>query len=307
MNNAVGSSTAASASSTFPPSALEPPKEKSSGELFKSKSLFIPAEKVNQLVQELGLNNPKQLLPQLVELAKTYSRPPISNYRVGEAGRGMSGNVYFGINVEFWGCPLSYAIHGEQFLIASARIQRERKVETIALPAEPCGHCRQFMNEIGDENDIELLIPGSPPINLSALLPKPFGPKNLGIEGGLLTRAPEFRSSHGEPLVAKAIEAAYDSYAPHTKSPSGVALQTKDGKIYQGCYLENAAFNPSLPPLQYALVALLVDRGQYEDIEQVVLVEHADRKTSQKTITQDLLSNIAPNAKLNTIIVDSFQ
>ncbi|MEG3387511.1 hypothetical protein V5H41_28630, partial [Salmonella enterica] len=40
---------------------------------------------------------------------------------------------------------------------------------------------------------------------------------------------------------------------PYSHSPSGVALECKDGRIFTGSYAENAAFNPTLPPLQGAL------------------------------------------------------
>ena len=53
-----------------------------------------------------------------------------------------------------------------------------------------------------------------------------------------------------------AIAAANRSHMPYSKSPSGVALECKDGRIFSGSYAENAAFNPTLPPLQGALILL---------------------------------------------------
>lgn len=47
-----------------------------------------------------------------------------------------------------------------------------------------------------------------------------------------------------------AIQAANRCHAPYSHSPSGVALELKDGTIFSGSYAENAAFNPTLPPLQ---------------------------------------------------------
>lgn len=270
-------------------------KEKTLKELFGSNSLMIPAAKVNRVVQQLGFDNSKALLPYLVELAKSFSRPPISKYRVGEAALGKSGNVYLGINVEFKEHPLNYAIHGEQFAFANARVHGEEEVVVIALPAPPCGHCRQFMHEAG--SNITIITPNTPhsfppyrEIPLSELLPMPFGPEDLAVDGRLLTHHKEkFHSSHEDPLIAKAIEAAHDSYAPYSRSPSGVAIMTKQGKIYTGSNLDNAAYNPSLAPLQGALVALIVDSGQYEDITHVVLVEKSDREISHKANSQELL------------------
>ncbi len=49
------------------------------------------------------------------------------------------------------------------------------------------------------------------------------------------------------------------SYSPYTKSPSGAAIITKEGKVYAGPYVESAAFNPSLTPFHAAWVAAVVD------------------------------------------------
>ncbi|STM38216.1 cytidine deaminase [Escherichia coli] len=60
----------------------------------------------------------------------------------------------------------------------------------------------------------------------------------------------------GDALSQAAIAAANRSHMPYSKSPSGVALECKDGRIFSGSYAENAAFNPTLPPLQGALILL---------------------------------------------------
>lgn len=291
---------------------LESLKEKTLKELFGSDVLMLPATKVNRVVQQLGLDGVKALLPYLVEMAKPFARPPISKFRVGEAALGKSGNVYLGINIEFKGCPLNYAIHGEQFAFANARFHREKELVAIALPAAPCGHCRQFMHEAG--TDMTIIAPSTLSLNspyvetpLSTLLPRPFGPEDLKIEGRLMTRPPEFHSAYHDPLVAKAVEAAHDSYAPYSRSPAGVAIMTKQGNIYTGSNLDNAAYNPSLAPLQGALVALIANSGNYEDITDVVLVERSDREISHKGSSLDLLSTIAPQATFKHMTVDRFQ
>ena len=44
-------------------------------------------------------------------------------------------------------------------------------------------------------------------------------------------------------LINKAIEAREKAYAPYSNFKVGAALLTKDGKIYQGCNIENASFS----------------------------------------------------------------
>ena len=46
-------------------------------------------------------------------------------------------------------------------------------------------------------------------------------------------------------LIKLAMEARGKSYCPYSGFAVWAALQTKEGKIYQGCNIENAAFTPT--------------------------------------------------------------
>ena len=46
-------------------------------------------------------------------------------------------------------------------------------------------------------------------------------------------------------LVNLAIEAREHSYCPYSHFAVGAALLTKDGKVYQGCNIENVSFSPT--------------------------------------------------------------
>ena len=46
-------------------------------------------------------------------------------------------------------------------------------------------------------------------------------------------------------LVQQAIEARTHAYAPYSRFTVGAALLTKDGKVYCGANIENAAFGPT--------------------------------------------------------------
>ena len=50
---------------------------------------------------------------------------------------------------------------------------------------------------------------------------------------------------NGEELVKKAYEAQKFSYSPYSTFQVGAALLTKNGKVYTGCNIENAAFSPT--------------------------------------------------------------
>ncbi|QCD78741.1 cytidine deaminase [Vigna unguiculata] len=74
------------------------------------------------------------------------------------------------------------------------------------------------------------------------------------------------------------------SHAPYTASPSNVTLLDRHGNLYKGSYLESAAFNPNLSPVQAALVAFVAARGDddYHDIVDAVLVEKEDVAVKQE-------------------------
>lgn len=48
------------------------------------------------------------------------------------------------------------------------------------------------------------------------------------------------------------------SYSPYTHCPAGVALISKPGQVAAGCYLESAAHNPGVAPLQSAVVSGII-------------------------------------------------
>ena len=49
-----------------------------------------------------------------------------------------------------------------------------------------------------------------------------------------------------EALKARAVEAATHAYAPYSKFPVGVAAVVDDGRVLQGCNVENAAYGVGL-------------------------------------------------------------
>ena len=48
-----------------------------------------------------------------------------------------------------------------------------------------------------------------------------------------------------EQLLREALKARERAYAPYSHFMVGAALQTKEGKVYHGCNIENAAYTPS--------------------------------------------------------------
>jgi cytidine deaminase len=258
-----------------------------------STPFVIPAETVNTLTEQISITR-EELLQQLVPFAQSLARPLISNYRVGVALLGKSGAIYLGVNLEFPGMPLNQTIHAEQFGVACARQHGETSLIAMAGSAAPCGHCRQFLNEVDDEGTLQIYVANTEGRTLPSLLPAAFGPKNLGLQDKFMI--PLSLPSHPASLEERARIAALSSHAPYTLAKSGVALETEDGKVYTGSYLENAAFNPSLSPLHTALIALVADGQSYTSIQRAVLCEQRGAKISHEAVSCELLKQIAPGA-----------
>jgi len=60
------------------------------------------------------------VLLSLLPKALAAARPAVSAFGVGAAGRGASGRVYLGCNIEFTQTDLANTIHAEGFVLANA-------------------------------------------------------------------------------------------------------------------------------------------------------------------------------------------
>ncbi|CAI1597672.1 Cytidine deaminase [Serratia liquefaciens] len=234
---------------------------------------MLKAEQVDAIKQRCGLDD-DALAFALLPLAAACSLAPISQFYVGAIARGQSGNLYFGANMEFSGAPMQQTIHAEQCAVTHAWLRGESALASITVNYTPCGHCRQFMNELNSGTTLKILLPGREPATLGDYLPDAFGPKDLNIATLLMDRVDHgFQLTLTDELEMAALAAANQSHAPYSNAHSGVALEAEDGTIYSGRYAENAAFNPSLPPLQAALILMNVSGGDCQKVVRAVLAE----------------------------------
>jgi cytidine deaminase len=260
----------------------------------------ISAATVASLMNDEKLSR-DALMVKLIARAKSHAHPPISNYFVGAVASGTSGSLYLGQNIEIPGNPLSLAVHGEQSAIANAYMSGEEGIDAIAVNGSPCGHCRQFLSEVSIDITMRVLMGPALEMKLSDLLPHAFGPKNLGFKRGAFPIARAHRSlstASMDPLVLEALKAAEQAYSPYSRSPSGSAILTSTGRIFVGSYIENAAFNPSLPPLQAALAGYFAVAPSAGEIQRAVLLEGEKSTISQHTTTKSTLAAFAPTVHL---------
>ncbi|MGV3003423.1 cytidine deaminase [Vibrio sp. E150_018] len=240
----------------------------------------------------------------LLPIAATRAYCEISDFHVGAIAEGLSGNVYFGANIEIAGVQLNQTVHAEQSAISHAWMKGETGLKDITINYTPCGHCRQFMNELNGIENLSIQLPERPAYRLAELLPESFGPKDLGIEARLMdNHQHRYQFDSDNAAITAAVKALNNSYAPYSNNYSGVALQTQSGAIYSGSYAENAAFNPSLPPLQVAINLLLLAGEELANIESAVLAENANGTISHLAETQSTLEAINPDITIDYLSI----
>ncbi|XP_024527536.1 cytidine deaminase 1 [Selaginella moellendorffii] len=274
----------------------------------------IAADDAEQQRSSSGMSI-QAFLGSLVEPTRDLARPPISNFRVGAVGLGSSGRVFRGVNLEFPGLPLHHSVHAEQFLVANLAQHGEISIEFLAVSAAPCGHCRQFLQELRGAKDLELFIVDDDLLAQDLDFPLLLESRNNGLVfEGLDHKCYRGREEDGldlsgledESLRDTALEAANKSYAPYTGCPSGVAIFTRSARVFAGSYCESAAFNPSLPPLQAAIVAFVANGGGgYQDIVCAVLVEKKNSSVQQAPTTRMALDQISPRCPLHVYYAGS--
>ncbi|MBI3288506.1 MAG: cytidine deaminase [Elusimicrobia bacterium] len=258
----------------------------------KDRYYLSPAE-AGELARSLNVS-PLELLRLLAERGKAMSVPLIGKYPIGAAALGVSGAIYLGGSLEFPGFQWSQAVHAEQAAIASAFSLGETGLAALAVSEAPCGHCRQFMQELISRDKLQVLVKHSEPVSLATLLPMPFGNRGtlLTPQNNSLSLVSPAAPSRAPDVVNAALLAANESHSKY--NPAGVALLFADGAIIRGSFIQIAGANMSLSPLQTALVNAVAQGRRYEDIARAALVELNGSLTSHAEMTRAILKSIAP-------------
>jgi cytidine deaminase len=259
----------------------------------KSTSGVIPKPFLDNLMVESNIGI-EALLQALLPIAAKFSIAPVSNFHVGAIAYNQhSGNAYIGSNLEFNHAALCLVVHGEQSAINTAWLNGETQLTHLAITDAPCGHCRQFINEVNLSEQIQILLPQ---INtsLNELLPHSFGPTDLGNKTRLLDKE-ALQSAHVNVEISAELMSHYNaSYAPYSGNKSAVEIKTaKHGNFY-GRYAENVAYNPSLSPLQSALSQSALSQLNLDVVEvtEITLVETEQYK-NQSGVSEVVLASFS--------------
>ena len=126
--------------------------------------------------------------------AQKFAYVPYSHFHVGAALRGKNGQVFQGCNIE--NASYTPTNCAERTALFKAVSEGVREFDAIAIVGSkagekntlvtgPCGVCRQVMMEFCDPRSFLVFCASSPEqyqaYTLAQLLPKGFGPSNLGV------------------------------------------------------------------------------------------------------------------------------
>lgn len=119
--------------------------------------------------------------------AATHAYVPYSRFPVGAAVLTMDGEIVPGVNIE--NASYGLTVCGERVAIFTAAARGHRELAAVAVSAPrapgtaPCGACRQVIREFQPRHgELVVLLDHRDHverIDLSALLPRSFGPQDL--------------------------------------------------------------------------------------------------------------------------------
>lgn len=269
----------------------------------------LPWTDVDDLVTSYRLDGWDPLLLAALPLAAELADPPISGYRVGVVGiEQETGDVLLAGNLEFPGAELGRTIHGEGAIGVRAFL-RGTSIRTLALTdARPCAFCRQTLSEFAWAPSLNLIDPLGHDRTLADLYPWPFVPEALGVPAaGSVAHVdgawPDLALDDDRlpaTIAAELLTAGRHAHAPYSGCPAAVVLRTRDGVLLAGRTLESVSFDPTISPLQTALVALRAAGHGYADLDAAWLASRAGGAVDDVGPTRHLLAAVAPDVELIT-------
>jgi cytidine deaminase len=266
---------------------------------------LVTADEVRDLLAAFGLEDAREAALLALPGAAALARPAISAYHVGAVGVAASGDLVFGGNLEFPGASIHHTVHGEGFVTLRARALG-LNLEVLAISqARPCAHCRQVLAELSWADALRLIDPFGADVALWDLYPVPFTPRDLGEaparSGGPHPAGASPRLGDDLPadVARRLVAAAGRAHAPYSGGQAAVVLRLADGRLVDGAVLESVAFNPTVGPLQDALVGVVAAGVPFDAVRDAWLATVREPRFGYEAATRELLAAVAPKATLH--------
>ncbi|WP_417308910.1 cytidine deaminase [Devosia sp.] len=263
----------------------------------------VSAADAADIASRFALEDVEEVMLVGLAAARAFAFPPISDFHVGAIGREAgTGDLILGGNMEFAGTHLGTTVHGEGFVFSRA-FSRGQRIDTIALgEAHPCGHCRQYLSEFAGADQLKLIDLLGHRLDLAQLYPWPFDTAYLGEPGAVAGRVNwrdlRFVEEALDDLSDVLLETGRRAHAPYSKCPAAVVLDLADGARVAGATIESVAFNPTMPPLQAALIDVRAHGYAPDAIVAATLGATRGGAVDHVPGTEALLATVAPGVTL---------
>lgn len=97
-----------------------------------------------------------------------------------------------------------------------------------------------------------------------------------------------------EALVEQAIIARGKSYSPYSKFAVGAAILTKDGKVFHGANIENAAYGLCLCAERNAIFHAMLNGYKKDDFVSMAVVANTEAPVSPCGSCRQVMSELVP-------------
>lgn len=103
----------------------------------------------------------------------------------------------------------------------------------------------------------------------------------------------------GQNLIERAKNAAKHAYCPYSNFPVGAIIVTKNGKVYSGCNVENAAYGSTICAERSAICKMIA-AGERQ-IEWVVIYTPTDIASAPCGACRQVINEFGPDARVVSI------
>lgn len=264
---------------------------------------------VAALAAEFDLRGPEEAAVLALGTAQAIAHPPVSGYHVGAVGLVPEGGMLLGGNLEWPGASIWQTVHAEGFVTLLARARGTRLTGLVTRQARPCAHCRQVLAEMDGADELVLADPSGRRLHLPDVYPWPFAPDDLGVAPAGARGADD--SASGFPYIgldpgaapdavaAELVAAGRRAHAPYSGCAAACVLVLADGSTVPGTVLESVAFNPTIGPVQDALVGLVAAGRETGEVTEAWVGVGRGAAVGHEAMARDLLAAAVPGAAVH--------
>ncbi len=103
-------------------------------------------------------------------------------------------------------------------------------------------------------------------------------------------------------LIERAKNAIEKAYSPYSNYSVGAAVRTENGEIFDGCNIENSSYSLTVCAERVALFKAISEGN--DKIEEISIVIDDDKLPSPCGACRQVISELAPNAKISLATKD---